>query len=705
MDFRNTKPLIIICSVCLIWSLLIWFLLRFSFVSPVLIFMTFAGLLIIPGFCLARIIQFKMSDFFDQFLSYISLGLVFGLILCLAGVLFHWTISVLLPVYLIGIGVIFVASLILDLKRPIDSMGNLDLKSLFKWTNLIGLLALIFVFMIITSICQQGGSFNGDPTYHLAIVEKAFSGHPLSFNSLAFIKNQPHPAYAFMIWPVFLAILAKITHLTTYNLWGEIPAAVTALVFLAWYGFFRKIFQNRYLSILALVIFAISMFGANGYLFTAIGVPDGLCKLVLLPLTFWLAFEYIFQKDPDQKILWLASIILTLTACIHLTQFFYYYFVMVAFMVVYSIFSFKDGDYKLKIKRMLTVTFANLVLMVPLFGYLQLETHIIDHSFQALSGIQADLSKTMAFSSIEIFALYAYILLPLVLLYLRKYRTLIVLLSAMIIVPIVYNIVPLRDFLNSIFSYVFMKRLFSNVSWYFAIWALIFGSLFLMIDQAVNRLTKNYKYAAICLIAVLSIIIWFFRLKISHLLFSRHADTWIVAHFWWLFGFFVLITAIIFIYQKFKKVECCAVIAEPKNWIVILCLSLALCSVLLADGEKNLFKTVKTNFKTKHWFKESRDYAKEVIEPQYFGDWDMLNYIQKNVPYGSVFESNKAYRDLEILVDVHMAAWPERTQPERELSAIYKSTTDMSIKIKCLSAYNVDYLLVCLLYTSPSPRD
>ncbi len=694
MDFRNKKRLLLTYGGFFVLAIIIWALLKFFPITSTTIFLTFFGLLAIPGFSLARLFKFHDKDCYDQKLLWLFLGFSWALFLCLVAVLVQINLTVLLTGYLASIVLLFIVSLVIDLIRPVVANESIDWKGLFKLDNLVWLLATLPLILIILSINQQGSSFTGDPTYHLEIVEKAFSGHPLSVYAVAFIKNQPHPAYAFMIWPVFLAELAKITHLTTYNLWGEISAILTTLVFLTWFGFFRKIFPTKYLAALAIVIFAVFTFGADGYLLTALPVPDGLCKLIFLPAALWLAFKYIFEEKPNFKVLSLASVILVLTAGIHLTQFFYFYFIMIAFMIGYSVFRFKDPDYKIIIKRMLTITFANLILMIPLFGYLQLKTNIINNSFETLSDIKADLSKTMALSSIDIFSLYAYILLPSTLLFLRKNRNLIALLAVMLIVPVVYNIVFLRDFLNSVLSYVFMKRLFSNVTWSFAIWALIFGSIFVIIDQIISRFKLVTRYIFTFILIILSIIIWISRLNISRFIFSRQMDAWLATHFWLFVGPILIIAIIIFWLQLSKKIKQFPETSEPKNLLIVLFLSFALVGILLADGEKNLIKSAKNDSKNNYWFTQTRDYTKKVIKPQAFGGYDTLAYIQKNVPAGSVVESNTAYRNLEILADVYMAAWPERTQPERELSQIYESVADPMLKVRCLSVYKVDYLLV-----------
>ena len=142
-----------------------------------------------------------------------------------------------------------------------------------------------------------------------------------------------------------------------------------------------------------------------------------------------------------------------------------------------------------------------------------------------------------------------------------------------------------------------------------------------------------------------------------------------------------------------KKIQQVFEFSGPKNWSVILFLSFAVLSLFFPDQEKSLVKPIKAEFKN-HYFLTAEDYSSKAFDSQNFGGNDMLNYIQQNVSYGAVFESNTAYRNLEMVADVHMAAWPERSQPERELTEIYENNANPELKLECLSFYQVDYLLV-----------
>jgi hypothetical protein len=692
--FQGKKNLLIIYSGFLFFGLVSFILIKFFPVTPFTIFLFTYLILLASGFSLGRIFKFKTDDFFDQLAIWLILGLVFAFSLCFLAILIQINLTVLLVSSLIILISIFLTSLIIDLRKPFEPTPEFNYKSLFKTKNLIWLAVLVFLFLIIASVSQQGASFIGDPTYWLSIMEKAISGRPLGVDALSFLKNQPRPGYLFMIWPVFLSALAKILNLATYNLWGEIPAIIMPMIFLAWYVFSRYIFSKKYLAVFLLLIMTIFLFGNNGYLFTALPVPDVLVRLAISPLIYWLTFKYILDKEHDLKLLVVQSLLLFFAAGIHLTQYFYFYLLMAVFILGYTAISFREKNFLTIFKRTIAATFANLLLFIPIFGFVVLKTGILKSNFDSFTEFHANnLSDTMTFAVQDTMAKIAYICLPLALLFIRRQKKALIIVGAMLIMPILYNITPLKIFLNNKLSFVFMARLGENLTWDFAIWAILCGFILILIDRLLSAVKPIYRYLLSGFLVLMAIWLWFERLMVSEKLFSHSAGDWLNNHLHTLIGITVFLTIIIFIFQlRSKKVDDFFQLETPKNYLVLFCLSIALLSCFFTSGETVFWQSAKANFTSNHWFKPVNNYQPQAFHPNHVGGWDMLSYIQKNIPDGAILESNDAYRDLPTLADVHMAAWPYSSQPEHELSRLYESSkTD--VKLQCLSYYNIEYIL------------
>lgn len=699
--FRDKKLLIWVYSGLLVWGLTVGILIKFCPIASATLFFTFFWLLLAPGFALGRIFKISLESIFEQKLLSIVLGLIFSLLICLIAILLHLNITVLLWVYLILIAIIFCVSIILEYLRPIENNWPINPKKLLNLENLIPILLALFAIIIISVISQIGANFDGDPAYHLAIMRKAIDNQPLSIDGLSYVKNQPMPAYAIMIWPVFLSLLAKLTNLPIYNLWGQIPAALTLLVFLSWYGLFRRIFKIKYLAALAVAIFVIFMFEGNGYLLTRLAVPDTLAKLILSPLALWLALKYIFDAKPNLKILTILTIFLPLLALIHLIQYFYFYLIMIGLIIFYLIFRFKDADYWATLKKMLIATFSNLLVAMPIFGLLQAKSGLITASYHNLSGRVADpAAKVDSFTKFDIFTKYAYIFYPLVILFIKKYRILLIVLASLIIAPIIFHTPVVYNLVNSTFSFVFMKRLFSNVTWYFAIWALLGGFMIILIDRWLTLVKPIYRYILSGFFIISAGLFWFLRGPIYNQIFSSATGRILNQNFWWLIILMSLIAIIFFIWQlKSPKMAKFFALGEPRNTLVILILSCVFISFLCFSAEKTISENIKTQIKQQSWIHPVKDYFDRAVSVKKFGGWDTLKYIQNNISAKSIFESDFAYRDLPVMLDVHMAGWPNESLPEKEYSKVYESEGDLSTKLQCLAKGKSEYLLISVKKT------
>ena len=684
----------------LVWGLVV-FVGTLRPTTPLIFLLGFLFFIYWPGFSLARILKINIDgDLFGQNMIYLTTGFVVNLFLCLVAVIVQTNIFVMEFGYFVVLGILFILALISDLKRPAETT-KIIWRNYFQLDNLIFAIPVFLIIIIALTINYLGANFAGDPSYHIAIMRKVVEDGPMGLNTLSLVKDNPQPQYAYLIWPVFLGFMSKIFHLNIFNLWNEIIVGLFVLVTLAWAWMSKQIFRQKYLIVIALIIFLIFNLTNSAWLLTRLTVPDSFSKLFLLPLSLALAFQYIFSKKPDWKVLSLNALLLMLTACIHLTQFIYFFFMLGAFLLLYLVFFWKD---KTVIKRILLIMAVSIVLTAPLFIFLALTTSAFTINLQWFATVKLALIYGH-FNKYELPVQLAFIFLPLTFLFFRRNPKILFLFSIMLIAPIIYAIEPLRDFLSLKLSYVFMRRLFSNTTWYFAIWTLVVGFVVILGDRLWTFLTNklprwktsiDYLGGVVVILFIILGIKYHFLANAYQVVFAKSTELYLEKNFVWLIAVISIFTIIGIIIQKYsQKAQNLFEFNQSKNPIIIFCLILLFTFWLISDSQLFLAQNVALDLASHRFIQPVSDATDKVASVESIGGPEVLNFIKTNIPQRSIFETNSGYLDLPEFVDVYVAAYPGAGKSEKELSNLYeREGVPMADKLTCLAWYKVDYLLI-----------
>lgn len=688
----------------LVWGLVFLIGLIFPTTSLTLL-VGFLFLLFLPGFSFSRILKISVAgDVFSTWMIYLTTGFVFNLLMCFMAILIHANITILAMAYSISLPLLLMLAFVLDFRRREQESTAFSWKDIFKLENLIYLILITLIILILFVLNIKGANFAGDPTFHLAVMRKVVEGNPFSVGALAFLKNQPQPVYAYLIWQTFLGFLSHIFHLNIFTLWNEIPIGLTVIVVLAWAWVFKKIFQQNYLIVLALIIFLIFHLANQAYLFTRIPIPDAIAKLFVLPLSLALAFQYIFGKTHDWKILTLNVLLLVLAAFVHLTQYIYFFFMLGSFGLIYTLGFWREENYKKIIQRILILTGLSLVPVVLLLLALQPIYNIVGENMAWFATVQLVLIYGH-FSDYDTPTQIAFIFLPLTALFWRKNPKILFLLVIMLIAPVIYYIAPLREFLSQKLSFVFVRRMFSNVVWYFAIWALLTGFIIIIFDRLMAFLAaQRPRLKLIINVAVGLIVILLLGLetqyqwlaRLHEAVFSKHASRYLEANFVWLIILISILVIIGLVIQKyFAPLRDFFANSRPQNPLLVFLIILTFSFWLITDARPFLVKNFVSEIKSQKFLRPAPDITTQIAQAEDIGGPAVLNFIKENLPTRAIFETNTGYRDLPELLDVYVAALPDHAPPEKELSRLYETqNVPIDDKLTCLGWYKVDYLLI-----------
>ena len=695
MDKVFKKPIFWLYGLFLAWILLV--LLLRNFASPLSMTLTFLGLIFVPGFLISRIYQVSyQDDLFGNLISCFVRGFAYNIFLALLALVLHLTLNQLIWLNLLIILIFFITGLVLDLRREHQILPRLKI----NYRYLLLYLALFFYLaVILMTVIQVGGNFNGDPLYHLSTMRKAVAGEPLSIDNLAYLKEQYHPAYIFSCWHIFLAETAKLANVNIFTLWQQIPIALTVLIFLVWYWLFLKLYANKLLASLGLFLAAAYIYWQNGYLFTRLAVPDTLSTYLLLPLCFALAIKYIF----DQKTTWKHLAVLTfsvgLMTVIHQTQWLYYLLGIGLLLVIYAVSKYRDPDYKLTLEKILLALLSNLIIAIPIFIIIQIKGGTLTEHLGIFQTLEPVL-RNDRFVKWDVYLKLAYIFLPLVLLFTRKNKVLLFILSLFLVGPIIHNIPGLKEWAIDNLSHVFIKRMYSNLGWAPAVLALIFGFLLLLIDRILFQAKREVRYLVDILLVLIFIGAIFLQVQFEtvaifydHLLGQKTLD-WLSGNYLWLIPLTVLISLAVFFRQKYQpKAGDFFRLDEPKEvlgaTLILLTVVLMVSTLGLGHLKANFFKQTKTP----QFFQKAPDPTHQVINFTKFGGAETLDFIQENISPKSVFDSSDANYVLATLVDVKMASYTFESDPTKKYAKIYDSTIPLEERLALIKDGRIEYIL------------
>lgn len=684
----------------LVWGLIFLISLIFP-TTPLTFLIGFLFLLFLPGFLLSRILKIKIrNDLFGMWMIYLVTGFIFNLLFCLLAILTHANITILLIAYGISLPVLFILAFILDLKRPVTDLVLYSYKDIFKLENLIYLVPVTLIILIIFALNKIGADFAGDPTYHLSIVSKVVDGGPFGVGSLAFPKNQPQVQYAYLIWPVFLGLLSKIFHLNIFTLWDEIIVGLTVVAALSWAWVFKQIFNQKFLVILALVIFLIFNLTNSAWLLTRFPVPDTINKLFLLPLSLALAFQFIFDSKRDWKILGLTVTLLLISAFIHLTQYIYFFFMLGAFALVYAVSFWRTPNYKEVLRRILILALTAIILYIPFVLAVQLKYGAVGEILAWFTTVQLVLIYGH-FKDYDVPVQYAFVILPLVALFCRRNPKILFLLVIMLIAPVIYYFGPLREFISLKLSFVFVRRMFSNMVWFFGVWALIAGFVIILIDRlTISAKSRQAKLIINSIVAMVTILLLSLDFKFHWLTYAYQfilgskARHFLEANFVWLIILVLILSLAALIGQKYsQKFQEFFELKEPQNLLITFFLTAVLTFWLATDARPFLAEKWQAEAKSSSFFRAIPDATAKTAQVEDIGGDDVLNFIKTQLPKRPIFAASSGYLDLSQLGDVYMAAWGDYL-PDKELSNLYRTDTPINEKFACLSYYKVEYLLL-----------
>ncbi|MBM2820983.1 MAG: hypothetical protein HW405_743 [Candidatus Berkelbacteria bacterium] len=691
-----------------LWILLIWAISGWT--TPLQEFITLLGLFFIPGFALKRIFKIHLTDDrLGNILVTLTLGFIFNTTIAFLGLFANMTINVLVGTY-IGLGLLsYIIALVGDILKPqeyllleMENIGN-TLKNFFKNPfNLIYIVMILVGLAVLATVSQLGANFTGDPMDHLSIMRKIYDGQPISIENIAWIKNEFYPVYIFSPWHIFLTIATKITHSDIFNFWRDSPLALSVLAMLVWFWLWLKVLPKKELVPLAWFLTVFYIFQQNGYLFTRMTVPDSFASLLLFPLVFGMTMKYMFNKENNFKLLIVLSLLIAGMGVVHWTQYFYFLLVMGLFGIIYAIIKYKDPDYKQILERIAFATLANLALIGPILLYIQYKGNTITKTVEIFATIKSTF-KNDRFYKFQVYYKITYLLLPLMFLFIRKYRRLIFILAVFLIGPLVFNIPGVQEFLYRTLSHVFVKRFYASVEWPFVIWAIFLGFLLLLIDKIIlklEKISKSFRYTIDSILALLAILMLWLqssRESITGLydkIFSENNRLWINDRYYWLFAMIIAVSIGLYIWQKYnpKLVEFFT-FTDCKDKLALVLATFILVFFFSAPSLGHFTTYSAKALSNGKLTAPISDISNLVIDYDKFGGQETIDFIKTRISPKAVFDSTDANYVLPMLVDVHMASQSYGSDPTKKYEAIYDPTITASERMSLINQGQIEYIL------------
>ncbi len=658
------------------------------------IFVFFA--LFLPGWLLVRIFNIKTNDLISLWLITFILGLVFYFIINLFAIILGIDISLLLKIYYIVIPILWLIALLKELQKPSQSNSKqLQIKDIFKLENLYYILPFFVGFFIIWVTLSRGPDLNGDPYFHLAIIRKAIDGNSLSPESLAFTKTSlQNPTTILPTWHIMLASISKTLSLDILVCWENIILFLTILSFSVWYFFAKVIFNKKAWAVLATLLFMIFIFyGGPGYIFSRLAVPDTFAQFILLPLGLALVFKYIFEKDLNWKMLVISVLGAISLLFVHATHYFYLVLIVFTFGLLYSIFYFKETDYKATLKKIFKVILAILAPLGLLAIFLELYSGMFSRILSAFTKAPESTISYDKFSRFGLTFQYGYFLLPFVFLFIKNKRIMIIP-ALLFLVPLVYE-TPLKDFLSKYLSFIFTDRLLSNTSLYFLVFALLGGCLLRLIDQFVDKLSVKIKdYLDFILFSLLGIIIIIglnteiISNFVYGIFYSKTTYSSVIQYTLAIFTISIIVAVLCWIINKkyWQKKELCK-IASYKNILTIFILMAMISFTLITPSIKNANLYFSLN---------QSPSSQDFFLGNFKGDKEVINFIKTQLPVKSVLlTDSESLGTFSVMLDQYMAynlgsAW------DGNLNRIFQPNIPDWQKDELITSpkYAVDYIFV-----------
>lgn len=715
--FQDKKRLMIIYAVMALWLVSVVVISQTTVMTPWSLILVFFGLLAVPGFSLARIFKIKFQEGFDQFMIWLALGLMFGLMVCAIAMLSGLTVFTLVLLYLISIGALLITSFIFDLYRKSDPEIPLkwSWRQIFDTNNLGYLIIIVLAGIMVAGIGIQGTLFRGgDANFHLSILRKAFEIDPLTPGNLSFIKSKTiHVAYGLPIWHIFLGMLARLMQSDPFLMWKAISMPLSILAIFVWYWLAKAIFNNRFMAYVALAVFLNYIFNWNtGYLFTLLPFPDSLNNYLLLPLAITLLLKYVFgpldKKFGDWKILSIFVIFNLFLVNIHITQYLYL-MIMIGILGVLWLCNWRSPDFKPIIIRIGLALGANLVLFLPFLAYVEAKSHMLSEVLVSLWKYNDPRKlRYIGFDTLNYFGKWAFVLVIPTLMFFRKQKA-ILFLSVMYLFLALTFFQPISHFLVRVFGYIFVSRIFGSIIWHFLILAVIYGFIILIFDRLINFLPKVWRWVInIVFIAGAVMFIWTqarfqTATKAFDWIYSKPVDNWFNTNYLWAIGVLTIVTAVILILQwKKPKTIDWFKFYEPKNGLMASSLIVVLIVILFGTTYSYLWDYTKLTNSSSYLVKPVSMVDVRTGEGNMdsvimgIGGQEMVNFVKQNLPTKQVFlVPGSVVNTFSTILDQYMIAYP-RKKVVGQTQKIYNEKNQISLEdaLKKLKDTKVEYILL-----------
>lgn len=673
---------------------------RFFPLSPFWAAVVLFGLIFVPGFSLSQIIKIKSSDFIEQLVTWMSLGWLLILVAGILAMIFKINIDLLSIIYVWFTLIIFSVSFILDIIRK-NYFPVINLKAILNFNNLPSLFVLVISIILLLLISNKGALFKGgDTLYHLSILRKVIDGAPLTIQNLAYVKDSPDVAYIFPLWHIVMGLVTTIAHTNMFMIYREMPFSLSIMVFLVWYWLFRLIFPTKSFALIAFILFAFFNFNWNfGYIFSTLSIPHTLTQLLFLPLLVGLSMNYFFNNKSGKINFALIPFLAILAGCIHLTVFFYFLFIITSLTLLFGLLCFKDPDFKPVFLKMVWLLGLNLGLILILALVIQLKTQSLTIMWSNFGSefYPTELRYT-AFSDMGIFIKYAFLALPLVLVLSKNHRKLLLILAGYLVFLVAY-ISPLHHYLNQILGYIFMKRLYVNVIWYWLPIGLVFGYIGLLLDQLINRFRPVWQRTTQAMLGlVIILLIWTqAKYQIAMIVYNKvTADTtnaWLNQYTVYLLIGLSILALLVYLAQiRWPKVSKMFVLTDFPSPIAAIFVIFVCVFFLAAPNYQGAIKIVKLNYSSILF--SPTTVTAEKYSLSYIGGQKALDFINQNIPAKSIFNTYGGFFYLPTVADMHMTSYSSTA--DTDYGMIYKSSAEISLenRISILSQIKAEYLLI-----------
>lgn len=677
---------------------------QFFKITPLILAFLVMFLVLWPGFGISRLTKLKLGeDTLSQIVTWLMFGLVMILGLNCLTLLFGWTMNALVTIIFSLSLILFIGAFILDFQRQTFKQADFHWRSLMPdiWTTLI----LILSFLMLTVIAFKGSIIKGGaPLFHIAMMLKAISKEPLTLHNIAYQPDVINIAYLFPIWHIFLGICAKISHLDIFTLWQRIILPLSIMSILVWSWLARQILPSRQVQALGILFFLIFSFTwDDGYVFTALAIPNIFSQLILLPLAVGSTLYYIFlptnNDNRSKQAIWPWLITLipfsVVLALVHPQGYFYYFFIIGSLLIFWLVLRFKEPNYKIVLSRIAMALGSSVIAFLPILIVWQfLGQHTLTNTFAALwNNPKPEQVRFIKITTWSLSMKYAFVMLPLILLFIKKQRQLLLILATAVMIPIV-SMEFLRPLILKTVSYLWLRRLPANVFWHFLILALIIGFLFLVFDRIISKLNHTYQKIISILLGIFFGVMILVQLKFGwveksyNLIMGSDANHWMNRYYLWGIIALLIIVIITMILRRFyPKLANYFQLEKARNPFIYVFLTLMVSFLLLAPSYQALAQAPISRL-----IKPIKKNQNQVYIEYYVGGRTVIDFIEKNMSPSAVFDCYQCYFYLLPVVNVKMPVYGDNA--DDLYLGIYNIKLPIKDRIKIIDQAKMEYLLI-----------